>query len=346
MVAAIGALCSASFIESCAADVIRPAIHTYTVQKGDTLWGIANEFLRTPWDWKKLWNANPSIKNPNLIYPDEVIQLYKMGNGHLALRLRHQLLPTLSDHAIPSYHVREFIPYLPSHLMITNIDEYKKLPYLAASDHKRIEYSTGDILYTDSQKSIRRKSKYRIVKLGSPLYGYKDKLLGYTLINVGKAVVVHSGPPTAVQITSCDRGVTLGDRLITDSLQHAKNVHRHFLPSAPDKAVYGKIIAKMNTGLVSTSGELVVIDQGKDAGLHDGNVLQVAKSARFTITKVNGKKFTLPADKIGDIMVVKVFKNVSYAIITTSRSGVTVGDNVYYPVSGPTKIREEAKISQ
>jgi len=41
----------------------------YLIRQGDTLWDIANNFLRDPFLWPILWKANPSITNPDLIYP-------------------------------------------------------------------------------------------------------------------------------------------------------------------------------------------------------------------------------------------------------------------------------------
>jgi hypothetical protein len=40
----------------------------YTIKQGDTLWDIANAFLRDPFLWPFIWKANPSITNPDLIY--------------------------------------------------------------------------------------------------------------------------------------------------------------------------------------------------------------------------------------------------------------------------------------
>lgn len=49
----------------------------YTVQPGNTLWGIAQSKLGSGYDWQELYNWNRGVigNNPNLIYPGEVLSL-------------------------------------------------------------------------------------------------------------------------------------------------------------------------------------------------------------------------------------------------------------------------------
>ncbi len=48
---------------------------SYTVKTGDTLWDIAAYYLNDPFLWPEIHKLNPQIENPDLIFPDQVINL-------------------------------------------------------------------------------------------------------------------------------------------------------------------------------------------------------------------------------------------------------------------------------
>ena len=49
---------------------------TYTVKKGDCLWHITKAFYGNGSDYRTIYNANKDIiKNPNLIYPGQVLKI-------------------------------------------------------------------------------------------------------------------------------------------------------------------------------------------------------------------------------------------------------------------------------
>ncbi len=46
-----------------------PETANYIIQENDTLWDIASSHYRDPFLWPLIWQANPYVENPDLIYP-------------------------------------------------------------------------------------------------------------------------------------------------------------------------------------------------------------------------------------------------------------------------------------
>jgi LysM repeat protein len=59
-----------------AVQVASPVTQSYTVQPGDTLFGIASQFYGDGNDWPTVFNQNTSVvSNPNLIYPGQQLAI-------------------------------------------------------------------------------------------------------------------------------------------------------------------------------------------------------------------------------------------------------------------------------
>jgi hypothetical protein len=127
---------------------------TYTVQKGDTLWDISGKFLKKPWLWPEIWQANPQVKNPHWIYPGDQLSLVYVegkpqlvssgpsGNGRLSPHARAEPLDT----AIAPVSLSEVGPFLTRARMLTE-DEARHLPYVVALEENRLLGNQGQVAY-------------------------------------------------------------------------------------------------------------------------------------------------------------------------------------------------------
>lgn len=136
-----------------AADVALKDGHpdTYTVQKGDTLWDIAGKFLSKPWLWPEIWQANPQVENPHLIYPGDVLNLVWIdGQRRLTVGERPPFGPRvraepLSD-ATTAVPLGRVLPFLEK-TRIVDQAEYEGLPYVVAIEEGRLRGTPGNAVY-------------------------------------------------------------------------------------------------------------------------------------------------------------------------------------------------------
>jgi len=125
----------------------------YVVVKGDTLWDISGRFLDKPWQWPAIWQANPQIENPHLIYPGDVISLVYV-DGVPQLRLRRggteKLSPAVRvtdrDGAIRAVPFDRIAPFV-RNLQVLSPEEFEGLPYIVANDEDRLTASYSDQTY-------------------------------------------------------------------------------------------------------------------------------------------------------------------------------------------------------
>ncbi len=127
----------------------------YVVVKGDTLWDISGRFLDKPWQWPAIWQANPQIENPHLIYPGDVISLVYV-DGVPQLRLSRgdsdtvKLSPAIRIvdkkepiNAIPLESIEPFL----RNMRIVSPSEFATLPYIVANQEDRLTATYSDQTY-------------------------------------------------------------------------------------------------------------------------------------------------------------------------------------------------------
>jgi LysM repeat protein len=318
---------------------------SYVVKRGDTLWAIAKVFLRDPWYWPEIWQVNPQIQNPHLIYPGDTLRLvFIEGKPQILLqrgdfarvepRVRSEPLEAAVT-TIPYETVAAFM----SKPTVLDKDQIKHAPYVLATRDLHVVMAEGNTLYARGFTSpVEPGTHYNVVRVGEPLRDPDDKrILGYNGIFTGAAHVTRDGETVSLIMTESAQDTRAGDKLFAGGV----DVPLDFIPSAPRTKVNGRIIAVSDGVTIIGQYYVVVINRGSLDGLAPGNVLAVSDwgptvrdtSAKgwFNLDALGAKKIQLPSERTGTYMVFKTFDNISYGLIMEATDLIQVGDKVENP---------------
>ncbi len=322
---------------------------SYTVKRGDTLWGIAKVFLRDPWVWPEIWQVNPQVKNPHRIYPGDVLHLvYVDGHPQIVMqrserggaaqvepRVRSQPLEAAVT-TIPYETVAAFM----SKPSILDQEQIKNAPYVLATRDLHVAMAEGDTIYARGVPTTTGiGGHYNVVHIGDALRDPDDnRVIAYDGIFTGSGRVTRSGDPATLILTESARESQPGDKLFAGGV----DVPLDFIPSAPKVKVSGRIISVTDGVSLIGQFQVVAINRGARDGLTPGNVLAVFEAgANMRDTVRNGfqqgslgyfsKKVKLPDERSGTFMVFKTFDRMSYGLIMEASDIIRVLDRVENP---------------
>ncbi len=310
---------------------------TYTIVRGDTLWGIAGRFLKQPWRWPQIWQMNrDQIRNPHWIYPGQVIVLdHATGTMRLStsasangtVKLSPQVRVEAGRDAIPSIPSDAIEPYLTQPLIVETATMLDSPRIVAAKE--RVVLGAGDIAYVAgiTDPSV---ANYQLFRPGRAL---KDpdtgEVIAYQADYLGTANVTRAGNPATITITTSKMEMGVGDRLVPAAKPSVIN----YMPHAPAQPIAGRIISIYSGVAYAGNNMVVAINRGAADGLDIGAVLAIKSYGRTIVDKTNGAReaITLPEERKGLLFVFRVFNHVAYGLITTSVGAVEVGDSVTQP---------------
>jgi hypothetical protein len=72
----------------------------YEIRQGDTLWDIANAFYRDPFLWPLIWKSNPSINDPDLIYPGTALVIPSLAPVERAMSAPEEEAPPVQEKVV------------------------------------------------------------------------------------------------------------------------------------------------------------------------------------------------------------------------------------------------------
>jgi LysM repeat protein len=331
--------------------VLNPnAPKSYTVKRGDTLWGIASTFLRDPWLWPEVWYINPQVANPHLIYPGDTLALAYGRDGKPIIRLEQggaaRLDPRLRssplDGAIPTIPYSAISAFLSRPSVLTN-EQIREAPHVVAFRDEHVVAGTGHEVYIADLKATPN-SRFSIVHVGDELRDPDDnKVVGYQGIYTATALVSQPGSPTKALLIDASRETVQGDKVVAADL----DVPLNFMLRAPRNDVHGRIISVIDGTQAIGQYQIVVINRGKRHGIDAGHVLAVDQAGKV-VRDVYGKqpgfarylggvgtsfapKVKLPDERAGTLLIFKSFDRISYGLVVGAANIIHVQDVVHNP---------------
>lgn len=307
----------------------------YTVQKGDTLWGIARRFLKNPWRWPQIWQRNPGIKNPHRIYPGDVLVLSTESGPQPKLKLLHERKITKLEPRVRVVPRKEAIPTIPPDViqpflsapLVIEEGGLRNAGYVAAGDEGAILLGKYSVFFArgvdgdSSEYSIFRPGK----RLINPATG---EFLGLQAIHLGEARVLQEGKTAKMEVTESTQEISRGDRMVPANTNIALP---YYEPHAPSRPVHGYII-DIN-GAVAEGGpyQVIVVTLGSREQMEPGDVLRIQRQEPDQKDVVTGGTVSIPPQDSGLAMVFRVFHKVSYALVLEATRAVHIDDRVTNP---------------
>jgi len=338
----------------------------YIVKTGDTLWGIASKFLKDPYRWGELWKLNAEeIRNPQRIYPGQVIALDKSGTQpqlklETVVEPRREYVDPLKK-GIPSIAAQDIEPFLSEPRVIDDNGLLDVAPRVVALQENRVVAGAGDTVYATEVTATSRLLRVfrhgearfdpspavdskigaveaaspepRVWQLFRPVKPLADpdtkETLGYEAVFLGTARLTQVGVPSSFLVLTSKMEIQRDDLLAPAPPQDVPS----YIPRAPTKPIDGKVLAIYSGVTFGGPQTVVTLNRGAADGLEVGHVLAVDAAGQLVTNRYQDTRtdYQLPDTRNGLMFVFRVFNRVSYAMVMSAKTPVVVGDFVHTP---------------
>jgi hypothetical protein len=331
----LGSLLFTVWTAAALADVALKPDHPerYVVTQGDTLWDIAGRFIQHPWRWPEIWQVNPQIKNPHLIYPGDIIALsYRDGRpelhlerGHSTVVLSPEVRATPLPRPVPTVPTDAIRPFLTRPLVVSE-RELDGAACVVANTDGRLMSAAGDRVYARAINDFDQ-AHFAVFRQG-PAIKDRDEVLGYEAVYVADLELLNPGEVAVLSVRRSAMEIQPGDRVLP---VRDEEVAQSFFPRAPAQRVAGRIIA-IPGGHARIGGyDVVMVNLGRQDGVTVGDVLAIYQAGSVARDPVMQRTMELPNERAGLLMLFRVFDRVSYGLVMQATRDIHLQDRVSNP---------------
>ncbi len=293
----------------------------YTVQKGDTLWDLSQEFANSPWVWPEIWHYNTDIKNPHLIYPGQKILIYKKEwQGDAAQDPPAAARPLAKTQTFHTYTDIERVGFIRE----TEVDAAGTI-FKVQGDMTLLHTGNRVYIYPDPDgPGLAVGGKYTLYRPVSPVKDEDGINYGVQHFLTGVVEITGVTPEFATaRIVNTYRDILINDRLMPYVEREPDIPIRESLAEFE-----GKIITTEKDEVLVGQFTTVFIDKGTAHGVQPGQFYSVYLQESARPTEEHFTEVPLTPVLIGEIFILHTEKNTSTALVTRSREQFVPGNLV------------------
>lgn len=307
----------------------------YIVERGDTLWGISARFMKSPYLWPQVWEANKYIKDAHWIYPGDpvvvpVVALVSDKAGEpppveppppppppAPARPADVLVPATTEMSLQCA----------SAIVDGREDEDFFIIGSEEGARRALIFANRDIVYLNrgSSAGVKPGDVYSIHHASYPVkHPVTHRRIGQKVETLGwlRVILVTDSAATAVIEQACT-DVHLGDYL-----KPFEKVTVPMLVRRPPADRLTPPTGKSDGAVVDIEGDAGIAGTGQIATINLGTRNGVAAGNMLTVYRVMFPSVPTPRVVVGELAVLAVREKTSLVAVTYSTDGILPGDRV------------------
>lgn len=309
----------------------------YIIEKNDTLWDISDKKLGDTFLWPKLWNVNPHIENPDLIYPgtkiiipsrEELMSMPDIPRGEIPVS-RKQKMKKSEPKSVWKYEpVMQKKHIIDKRLYIASgwiEDKFPGIGEITSSPMNQHMSSKNDFVYiklpehltagkpalilSNNEGPMANKRFFAIRDVKTVKHPVSGEKIGHQIRITGILEITGmDGDMTKAKVIDSFEDIQTGDGLLP-----YQELEAPLIPAnVRTPAVQGHIIESHLNSYLLSEGNVLFLDRGENDGLQVGDVFAVLSQQ--------------PAVRpIGKIQIVSLQPATSGAVLLESTQEVTIG---------------------
>jgi hypothetical protein len=304
----------------------------YTIQKGDTLWDLSNRFSDSPWLWPDLWEENPQIPNPHLIYPGERIRL--LYNKGVETESIESVVKAVESEPVVLEPEKKAPFY--QYAAIDHVGFIRKTPvtpqgiiFKVKGDHTKI--SQDDIVYIKptGDTTLSPGSRHTVYRTFDPIIDKATKEnIGTQHYLTGFVEITEVEPEFAIaRVVRSYRTIEINDRIMPYQRRSPKIILMDTV-----KGLKGKILFAEEHQVLIGDNHVVFIDKGDKDGIKPGQQYNVYYQEKQLVDAASKEDVTLTPVVFGNLLVLLTQETTATALITNSQKNIAPGDKISSPM--------------